>query len=644
MKRWFLTFIATVLLLPGLFTGPAAADWTPVGPHGGAVDTIAAAPSRPSLLYAALASGHVFKSLDQGRSWVHASSFAPDHLFFHLEVDPLQPSRVFAARSDGLFRSTDGAATWVRIEPDLEPPGPTPALALAVHTRRPAHLLASFTYGGRLYRSADRGRTWQPVESLPTTDVRFIETVPAEPDTFWVAAWPNRIFRSTDGGRRWTAANRGLSARGRIQSFAVDPRSPRTAYASLYFTQERTFGFYKTTNGGSTWKRLRASLATELAVDPARPFVYAVFEDGNLYRSPNGGARWTRAETGLRGQIRHLEATRSGLLAATSTGVFRSTDQAASWQEANRGISGVSVSGLAIDGQNPPRLYAGDPVSGVFKSRNRGASWLSLGDPDPENLVPWDRPLAVSPAEPEVVYAGVTGAVAKSTNGGRRWTLHGPLPCLVASRLLIDPREASTLYAVGGFYTSGCGLQPDACTLFRSLDAGETWECTGRSQPGRTGAGLLGVDPLTSAVYAVTYPGNVWRSTDRGDTWTLIHSGSRLFSSFVASPLVEGTYYGGAQGEVGRSRDSGQTWEYFSAGLPEEIYVTALALDPTDPDIVYAVAAPRVYRSTDGGETWAPLGDWPEGFQATPNLVVDPVDPSIIYVGTTTNGVLRYEP
>jgi photosystem II stability/assembly factor-like uncharacterized protein len=638
-------FLLLPLLVTGLATAPLAADWTRIGPEGGSVDAVAAAPSRPSTLYAHLSSGRMFRSTDGGRSWVriNVSAFAFTD-FLDLVVDPLVPARVFALTGEGLFRSNNGGATWAQSKPGgLDPLSPISALALAVHPRRPAILLASFRHSGALgalYRSTDRGLTWTRNDSWPA-DVRFIESVPAEPDTFLVVTLNGQVHRTQNAGRTWKVVNRGLPGGRVIPALAVDPRSSRTAYASVLGQPSTPQGIYKTTNGGDSWRRISPSQATRLTVD-AQGVVYAVFVDENLYRSLNGGVTWTRVGKGLRSRIADLEPTPSGLLAGTEAGVFRSTDRAATWQSLNRGISELSITGLAIDDQNPPRLYASDPVAGVYKTANRGGFWLHLGHPEPQNPILWDLPLAVSPGDPQVVYAGVTGAVAKSTNGGRRWEVHGSLSCVVTGRLLIDPREPSTLYASGGFYTSECDFEPDACTLWRSLDAGESWQCAREGLPGRTGGGVLGIDPLTSAVYAVAAPQDLWKSTDRGNTWTLVYAGLKPSSALVSSARTAGTLYVGRQGEVGRSRDSGQTWQFFSTGLPEQSFVRVLALDPTNEDVLYAGLDKGVFKSTDAGETWSRLGTWPD-VQLT-ELVIDPREPSILYAGTNGEGVLRYKP
>jgi photosystem II stability/assembly factor-like uncharacterized protein len=333
--------------------------------------------------------------------------------------------------------------------------------------------------------------------------------------------------------------------------------------------------------------------------------------------------------------VTDLDALPYGLLAGTRTGISLSTDRGLTWH-AQRGLHGLAIAGLAIDTQNPPRLYAGTLFAGVFKTRNRGASWLRL--PPPEDPLDWYRPVAVDPENPETVYTGAGVSVARSFNGGRHWESHGALSCGVTEAIVVDPRDPDTLYTSGSIFSTSCIEVLGSCVLARSLDAGASWSCI------QYGLSLflkiLGVDPFTSAVY-VRAGADLWRSTDQGDTWSLVGTFD-LFFSFAASPLVEGTLYVGQPGQVAKSVDGGQTWTFTAVGEPGHA-VVGLALDPEDPQVVYAALLGKgVFRSTDGGATWSPLGTWP-GWSIRSGPVVDPVDPSIVYVGTGEVGVLRFD-
>jgi photosystem II stability/assembly factor-like uncharacterized protein len=181
------------------------------------------------------------------------------------------------------------------------------------------------------------------------------------------------------------------------------------------------------------------------------------------------------------------------------------------------------------------------------------------------------------------------------------------------------------------------------CSFFRSLDAGETWQCLGDFLSGIYGDALLGVDPFTSAVYAKDF-GTLLRSTDNGVTWTSPSSWN-LIDSFAASPLVAGTLWAGTTGGVSRSRDGGLTWQFFfSTGLPTGEKVVDLAPDPVEPATLYAATQRSgVFKSLDAGETWSLAGLWPPGVEYQGGLLVDPGEPAIVYAGTNGVSVLRLD-
>jgi photosystem II stability/assembly factor-like uncharacterized protein len=297
----------------------------------------------------------------------------------------------------------------------------------------------------------------------------------------------------------------------------------------------------------------------------------------------------------------------------------------------------TSITGMAVDHQEPARLYAGDAQAGVFKTASQGRTWLRLGDFQGAD---WNRPIAVDPTAPNVVYAGLFGGVAKSVNGGRLWTVHPRLPCLNSAAIALDPRETGRLYVTGSQVCPATPAPP--CKFYRSLDAGDTWQCTGIVTRSTLDEPLLRVDPFTSDVYVESSLGDLLRM-DPGTTWTILHE--RLFAtSFAVSPLAAGTLWAGKQGAVVRSRDGGETWQSFAAGLPSGSDVIGLAPDPVDPATIYAATrGSGVFRSTDGGETWSLAGLWPPGISYQGGLLVDPGDPAIVYAGTDGLGVLRLD-
>ena len=495
-------------------------------------------------------------------------------------------------------------------------------------------------------RSTNGGVTRTAVEG--PEGVAKIAFAPTGRRTVVYAGAGNGLWRSTDDGQTWTDDSPPFPSPPHVEAVAVDPVDPQILYIGL--RQDRSV-LLKSLNGGATWRLSQRGLPaaadgtlptiSELAVDRKnRSIVYAV-AGGQLFRSVNGGRDWSRPVPQLPGgAVNALETTAYGVLAGTPAGVLLSADRGLTWQVRIAGLAAASITGMAIDHQEPARLYAAEGSAGIFKTASQGRPWLRLGDlPSPSGL---GRPLVVDPADPNTVYTLTSNSVAKSTNGGRRWTLPLSSSCLNFRRIAIDPREPAHVFASA--YLANLNCYVGICTFFRSLDAGATWECIGNVLsivPGRDA--LLGVDPFTSAVYAQIFQ-DLLQSTDNGETWTPLSRESLLASSFTPSPLVAGTLWAGQGAAVTRSRDGGQTWQSFSTGLPSDVPVVALAPDPVEPATLYAATGQNgVFKSTDAGETWSLAGRWPPGVPYRGGLLVDPGDPSIVYAGTNGLGVLRLD-
>lgn len=618
-------------LIPALLAAEDLPSWTVIGPDGGNVHTLAASPALPNRIFAGLlGSGYgIFRSTDRGRSW----SASPDQLgrqVLDLAINA-DGSAIYAATVSGLLKSTDGGALWPALDP-------SPVYTLvAAHPRRPGTVFA--VRAGVLYRSRDGGATRQAVAG--PEDVQTLAFSPGRRTVVYAGA-NNGLWKSTDNGGTWTSIA-GLGPAPRVHAVAVDPRDPDVLYAGLLPARRALF---RSTDGGATWRLSQRGLPaqggvvppiSDLAVDAADSSIVYAVAGGDLYRSVNAGRDWARLPARLPGRtVNDLETVPYGLLAATPAGVLLSADRGITWQIRTHQMVATTITGMAIDRQEPARLYAADAAVGIFKTASQGRPWLRLGEVD--EPFAWSRPLQVDPHDPQTVYAGSLAAVAKSRNGGRRWTTHGGLLCSAIGQLLLDPREPGRLFASGPFFTGGCGTLPNACTFFRSLDAGVSWSCVQGGLPKH--AVPLGIEPFSSAVYALINA-DLWWSTDGGTTWSLL-SENLYASSFAASPLVEGTLWLGQGGAVARSRDGGRTWQSFPIA-PSGDYVTALAPDPVDPETLYAgIRQSGVYKSIDAGETWSLAGLWPP-VQFQGNLLVDPGDPAIVYAGTEGLGVLRLD-
>ena len=632
--------LATCLLLVVLpfSRSRLAADelpvWTPIGPDGGNVQALAVSPALPNWVLAGLQQGSgIFRSADRGKSW-GAATDTTGRSVLDLAISA-NGKAFYAATNQGLLKSTNGGARW----PVLDASAGVYTL-VATHPRKTAIVFA--VRGGVLLRSTDGGVTRNAVEG--PEGVAKIAFAPAGQRTVVYAGAGNGFWRSTDDGRTWTEVGPAFASPPHVAAVAVDPVDPRILYIGL---QQGERVLFKSRDGGATWRLSQSGLpatagtlptVSQIAVDRTKPsLVYAV-AGGELFRSINSGRDWSRPVPQLPGgAVQDLETTGYGVLAGTSAGVLLSVDRGLTWRLRAAGMSATSVAAMAIDQQEPARLYASTGLTDVFKTASQGRPWLRLGDLASPSIA--GRVLLADPSDPNLVYAMSGDRILKSTNGGRRWDAALASPCLLLSRMALDPREPAHLFA-SSYINIECS--PDLCTFFRSLDAGATWDCIGNFVSGLYGDVLLGVDPFTSAVYAQV-SGSLWRSTDSGETWT--SQGSLGADSFAASPLVEGTLWAGQGRLVRRSRDGGQTWQSFSlGGLPSGESVVALAPDPVDPATLYAATRQNgIFKSTDAGETWSQAGLWPSGVLYQGGLLVDPGEPAVVYAGTNSLGVLRLD-
>jgi len=275
---------------------------------------------------------------------------------------------------------------------------------------------------------------------------------PATPTTLYAGTDGYGVFKSTNGGAQWSAANTGLTATD-VTALAIDPVTPATLYAVTYGG-----GVFKSTNGGGNWSAVNIGLTatdvTALAIDSTTPTtLYAGTGNYGVFKSTNGGGDWSATgltNTGVSALVIDL-ATPTTLYAGGYGGMFKSTNGGAQWSPT--GLTNCHIDALAIDPVTPTTLYAGIstvvPIFDngyVFKSTNGGAQWSPTGL---TNF--YVDALAIDPATPTTLYAGSSlygDGVFKSTNGGAQWSaINTGLTSTRINALAIDPAKPTTLYA-----------------------------------------------------------------------------------------------------------------------------------------------------------------------------------------------------
>jgi photosystem II stability/assembly factor-like uncharacterized protein len=638
----------------GVFkTTNGGANWSAANsglPRGYFPRSIAIDPQRPNIVYVGGACGTygacgMFKSTDRGANWSPINSGLESTVIVveSLAVDPQNSDTLYAGTTacfqtsgtpgwvagadnlcyrPGLFKSTDGGASWMSANNGL--PWASVnfgyVMALAIDTQTSSTVYA--VTGGGLFKSTDRGASWS---SLPLRATALVID-PQKPSTLYAAG--SGIWKSTDGGVSWSNAKSGLPSNC-CGSLAIDPQNPNVIYAGVY-----DGGAFMSTDGGATWSDtgLPSMRDNSIAVDPPNPSAGLAVDPqnpGTLYAATNGA------------------------------GLFKSTDGAGSWRPVNQGLSATSVYASAIDPQNPDTIYA-ETSTGIVKTTDRGTKWSSSnsGLPVPLGdasliLSPTVRSIAIDPRTPSTLYAGVSGnlgnsqqpgGVFKSVDAGATWiAASSPLGLgLFLTSLAVDPQNPNTLYAAG----YGAGANGSVSGVRKSTDGGNTWTAAG-SLPSYVRA--LVIDSQ-SALYAV---GDGWiaRSTDGGTGWTnlLVPAGLLgdceecvLLGVLAVDPQRQDTLYAGGSVGVVKSTDGGASWNLMNTGLPLSSHdwfgVTALVIDPRDPKTLYAALAGKVFRSTDGAASWIEVS---VGITVTSvsTLMIDSKNPSTVYAGTYGGGI-----
>lgn len=415
-----------------------------------------------------------------------------------------------------------------------------------------------------------------------------------------------------------------------VYALAVHPTNPRIIYAGT-----ETAGVFKSVDGGETWKPSNTGIVPlgqgvwvrVLVIDPQRPqTLYAATLQNGVYRSEDGGRSWVSASQGLP-RIGSFFSTIFALVldpssprtlyAGTQNGVYRSANGGVTW----RRRSGFGAGALAVH-PTTGAIYAGGMFHGVFRSMDRGISWTPTGSGIPSHV--GIASLAIDPQAPRRLLAGTAEGIYRSIDSGRTWR--------PAGRSLVQGHVNVVLFQ--GSARAYAGTLRDG--VFRSDDGGATWQ---PAEEGPSDPEILALASAPGKIFAGTFsktrPGGVFRSVDCGATWAPSQRGlSTLPVQEVAvDPADPDILYAGA-GTVGlfKSTDRGATWSVLDMDLPPDtrVEIFSLTIDPARPSTLYALSRINgpLLRSDDGGETWQLFTDASLIFHG---LAIDPDTPGALW-------------
>ena len=540
-----ISFICAVLLN----NTPVHAVWSSGGPFGGSVMSLAIAPSNPDTMYAGVLGG-VFKTTDGGATWTR-TGFAnlPVRV---VQVDPTNPQIVYAgtdlgappvSSEDGIYKSVDGGMTWVQ-------------------------------------------------KGLVGARVNAIAINPGAPQTLYAGTgepWARNsgeiigVFKSTDGGETWEEKiSEGIYA---VAALLIDLEDSSHIYAGV----DGGPGFRKSTDGGDTWAGVEVGddYVVALAMNPQVGYypamVYAMTWGGDVFKSSSGGdtwigtnAPWISVKSPWALSVDPINPwdvyvgtwddclVCSGQLLKSSVG--------GEWSVKASGLPPGGPSSIVIDPRNS-HLYVGLSQGGVYKSTDGAESWNSSSQGLNATYV---SGLAVNPISSATLYATIGGRgfhMSKTTDGGTSWYSVANSPTNL-SAVTIDPQDPDTVFVGEGGHRAG------QFYIHKGIGGGENW----------------------SAIEFLSSSGTISANVSE----ILIRPGNSdciLIAGQVVGALI-------INGFLARTRNGGNEWDNLSIS-PN----TALALDPNNADVLYKgqKSPGQVIRYADVWGNWTATQITPSG-------------------------------
>jgi photosystem II stability/assembly factor-like uncharacterized protein len=643
-----------------------------IGPAfmSGRIADIVIAPDDPATWYVAVGSGGVWKTENAGTTWTSLFDGQGSYSIGTLALDPSDPSRVWVGSGENVGGRHVG-------------------------------------FGDGIYRSNDGGKTWANVGLKASEHIARIIVHPEDPDTVWVASqgplWSSGgergVYKTTDGGKTWTNVLASGPWTG-ATDLVIDPRNPDRLYAALWQHQRTVAayvgngpesGVWKSEDGGETWEQLKTGLPAGnmgkigLALSPMQPdVIYAAIEtdrrQGGVWRSTNRGAGWTKMSDRV----------------GEGTGPHY-------YQE------------LYASPHHFDRIYLVSNTSMI--SNDGGKTWAPLNN---ANKHVDDHAIAFRPDDPDYIVFGSDGGIYESHDNTKTWRFIDNLPITQFYKVAVD--DAAPFYNVYGGtqdnHSQGGPSRTDNIHGIRNSDWFVTLPGDGHqsaTEPGNPDivyaqwqeGNLARIDRKTGEFLPIQpqpAPGDpiprwnwdspiwvsqhaptrlyfasqrLWRSDDRGDSWTAISgdltrdenrlrlpvqgrqwgwdagwdlyamSQYNTISSIGESPKDEKLLYVGTDdGLIRVTEDGGRTWRRIEArslpGVPERAFVNDIRADLFDPDTVYVALdnhkhgdyRPLLLKSTDRGRSWRSIkGDLPDRHLVW-RIVQDHENPNLLFAAT----------
>jgi photosystem II stability/assembly factor-like uncharacterized protein len=643
--------------------------------HGGRATTGVGVPGNKQLYYMGAAGGGVWKTDDGGQSWHNISDgyfntgsigdiavYTGDPKIIYVGTGEAPVRAQMSSYGDGVYKSTDAGKTWKHIGLDK-----TMQISRVVVNPSNPNIVYVAAQGNRwvpsedrgIYKSTDGGATWRKILfSSRIAGASDLEMDPYDPDVLYAAFWDHQMFpwmdrsggpgsgiwKSTDAGEHWMHLKVGLpQVMGKI-TLAISPVNSSRIYAAI---ENEKSGLFRSDDGGRTWKEVNdgGGLATRpfyymgLAADPKK--IDTIYYCGaDLLKSTDGGKTFSVVKT-LHTDTHSLwinPADPQNMILTDDGGATVSFDDGKTWTSTDNQPTAQLYTARADD-LFPYNLYSGQQDGGaevvpsrILPDTSYRPGWKLLSDMESA------RP-SFDPKNPRVVftpdYQGELMRVDTDTGISHDvspWPGQklGEDAAQMTYRFNFSPPTTWSPFDSRIIYFG-------ANVLFRTSDQGETWQVISpdltrneKSKQGR--GGLWWYDGAGGEVYNTIYAiaespverGTIWVGTDdglnqltrdNGKIWTNVtprKGATGWVYTIEPSPYEAATAYasisrhrtGDMRPYFYKTTDYGKTWINLGATLPQDQPARVLREDPVRKGMLYAATEYRMWISFDDGAHW----------------------------------------
>ncbi len=598
---------------------PASLTWVRLGgPLGGLGYDVRMRPDNPDLMYVTDAFAGVFMSENGGEDWFPSNNgitirwgTTGDAIpIFSLTIDPNNYDIIWAGTQNtrGIFKSLDAGYTWQKMDNGIIERDGITFRGFAVEPGNSNIVYAAAEISSWI---------WNRGQFRPGREFEMVGGV---------------VYKTTDGGLHWKQAWRGDNL---ARYIWIDPRNVDIIYVSTgIFDREAAnsdpqaglpggVGVIKSADGGMHWTTMNNGLKNlyvgSLFMHPQNSDILLAgtgnnqyHEDSGIYLTENGGINWQQVLSN--DNIESVEISFSDpaiAYAGSADNIYRSEDGGHTW----RSVSGGGPDGwgspgvragfpidFQVDPRNPDRLFANEYGGGNFLSEDGGKTWI---DASRGYTGAQARAIAVDPSQPGHVFVAARSGIFTSYDGGTNWMGLNFAPVVVMewNMVGIDPSNPQHLIAETNWGNN----------LLNSTNGGYKW----------------------NSVYSIGEQRIGWRAV------AFAPSDTRIVYAGSAGYFSAGSFDGGQPGQgIFISRNGGATWQSANDTNSQTAHVTSLAVDPTNPQIVYAATSGSgLLKTSNGGQSWSLLTGLWSNRERLITVAINPADPDIVFLGLERGGL-----